>query len=380
MLSRSEIARSAAGKLVAAKPVSHTAVLGFDGFVDDIIDVVDKRQAFDSYERLLTIPQFAAKVSAAAGQSSNMELVIKQQKLGGNGPIMANALAAIGFATTYIGTTGYPSTHPVFAELARQATLLPLAEPAHTSALEFSDGKIMLGNLAPLAEVTWDRLVSRVGEERLRGLFDAADVVGTVNWTMLPHLTAIWQHLLSDILPRLSKKPRLIFVDLADPEKRMRADLRAALEVLAEINLQAPVTLGLNLSEAMQVAEACGCSCEGDATLADLAAVAGRVREALHLGTVVIHPRSGAAAATAEESAHFEGPFVESPKISTGAGDHFNAGFAAARLLGLTLGESLAMATATSGYYVRTAVTPRQGALAEFLANLPGAQNAGRAG
>ena len=136
MRTRAEIARAASEKLVAADLRSHTALLGFDGFVDDIIDVVDKRHAFDRYDRLLTIPQFAQKVATAAGQSSNMELVIKQQKLGGNGPIMANALAALGFGTTYIGTTGYPSPNPVFGDFARRATLLPLADPAHTSALE----------------------------------------------------------------------------------------------------------------------------------------------------------------------------------------------------------------------------------------------------
>ncbi|HVX84212.1 MAG TPA: PfkB family carbohydrate kinase [Phycisphaerae bacterium] len=376
MATRTEIARSAAAKLVAADPASHTAVLGFDGFVDDIIDVVDKRHAFDRYDRLLTIPQFAAKVGSAAGQSSNMELVIKQQKLGGNGPIMANALAALGFATTYIGTTGYPTVHPVFKEFSQRAKLLPLAEPAHTSALEFSDGKIMLGNLAPLSEVTWDRLRSEVGFEGLVKLFDGGELLGTVNWTMLPHLTSIWQHLLGDVFPRLGKRRRLLFVDLADPEKRLATDLRAALGVLAEMNLQVPVVLGLNQSEALQVASAVGCGCGANPGLGELGALAGVLREKLQVGTVVIHPRSGAAAATGSgEAEWFEGPFVESPKISTGAGDHFNAGFAAARLLGLTLGESLAMATATSGYYVRTAVTPGQGALAEFLRDLPDAQS-----
>lgn len=368
MPTRTDTAIAAAAKLLAASPSSHPALLGFDAFVDDIIDVVDKRHAHDRYDRLLTIPRFAEKIAAAAGQSSNMELVIKQQKLGGNGPIMAHALAMLGLPTTYIGPTGYPAPHPVFNEFARKATMIPLADPAHTSALEFSDGKVMLGNLAPLSEVTWDRLLSHVGLGKLRALCDAASLLGAVNWTMLPHLTSIWQHLLTDVLPTLSRRPRLFFVDLADPEKRLAADLLAALSVLCEINLLVPVVLGLNLSEALQVAAALDLPITPMPALPELAAT---LRQRLQLHTLVIHPRTGAAAATAEETASFEGPFIQSPKISTGAGDHFNAGFVFARLLELSLSESLAAATATSGYYVRTALSPSRTDLANFLNHLP---------
>jgi sugar/nucleoside kinase (ribokinase family) len=85
----------------------------------------------------------------------------------------------------------------------------------------------------------------------------------------------------------------------------------------------------------------------------------------------VIHPRRSAAAATADESARFSGPFVQQPKISTGAGDHFNAGFCLGRVLGLSLEESLCAGVATSGYYVREAASPTAAQLADFVAELP---------
>jgi sugar/nucleoside kinase (ribokinase family) len=84
-----------------------------------------------------------------------------------------------------------------------------------------------------------------------------------------------------------------------------------------------------------------------------------------------VHPREGAAAATADESAWFEGPFTPRPRISTGAGDHFNGGFAVARSLSLPLFESLAAACATSGAYVRDARSPDRERLVEFLRDLP---------
>ena len=95
------------------------------------------------------------------------------------------------------------------------------------------------------------------------------------------------------------------------------------------------------------------------------------IREELKLSCVVIHPRRGAAAAIEGESASFAGPFVQQPKISTGAGDHFNAGFCLGRVLGFSLSESLCVGVATSGYYVRHAESPTASQLAEFIAELP---------
>jgi hypothetical protein len=40
-------------------------------------------------------------------------------------------------------------------------------------------------------------------------------------------------------------------------------------------------------------------------------------------------------------------------------------------VLGLNLDESLCVGTATSGYYVRTGVSPSAAQLAEFIAELP---------
>src|SRR4051794_18591654 len=97
-LTREQICELASRKLgVAANQLpAMKALVGLDGFVDEIIAVVDKRHGHERYETVSTIGHFGGKISAAAGQSSNYELVVKQMKLGGNGPIMANALASLG--------------------------------------------------------------------------------------------------------------------------------------------------------------------------------------------------------------------------------------------------------------------------------------------
>jgi sugar/nucleoside kinase (ribokinase family) len=201
-------------------------------------------------------------------------------------------------------------------------------------------------------------------------MMDHAALLGLVNWTMLPHMTAIWEGLAAEILPHLSKADRIVFIDLSDPEKRLVDDLRAALETLRKINTHLHVVLGLNLSEAQQVSKALGFPPVTNPEAA-IEALAVQIRSKLELGTVVVHPRKGAAAANEKGSATFAGPFVREPKISTGAGDHFNAGFATGQLLGMTLEESLATGVGTSGYYVRNAESPTATALAHFLRELP---------
>ena len=97
---------------------------GFDGFIDNIIgtwyfacvcsliscdsDVVEKRASPSEYTTFpgidslgvcvltsnvccVILYQSGKFISASAGESCNIELVVKKSKIGGNGPIMCNA-------------------------------------------------------------------------------------------------------------------------------------------------------------------------------------------------------------------------------------------------------------------------------------------------
>ncbi len=369
-MTREEIGKSAGEKLskAASSLAAMPAVVGFDAFVDEICDVVDKRQSAENYDPIKTIEQFGKKIVAAAGQSSNYELVVKQMKLGGNGPIMANALACAGMGVTYVGNLGYPSIHPVFEEFARRAKVISIGNPGQTEAVEFTDGKLMIGKITPMNDVNWGNLEKYVGVEGLRTMCGSAKLIGMVNWTMLPYMGEVWDGMIAKVMPGIGR--RLLFVDLADPEKRTRADISNAMRQLTVFQQHVDVILGLNLKEAGQIAEVVGKPVGGEEELA-IEKTARDIRESLGLSCVVIHPRRGAAAATSSESASFAGPFVKEPKISTGAGDHFNAGFCLGRVIGLTLAESLCAGVGTSGYYVRTAESPTAKQLAEFVTDLP---------
>jgi ketohexokinase len=209
-----------------------------------------------------------------------------------------------------------------------------------------------------------------VGPERLKSLIGGARLIGMVNWTMLPHMSRIWAKLLDDVIPNHERHTRKLFVDLADPEKRTHDDILDALRLLSRFQDQVDVVLGLNLKESTEIADVLGLPGAADPEGA-IEENAKAIREKLNLACVVIHPRRGAAAATENESGKFAGPFVKQPKISTGAGDHFNAGFCLGRVLGLSLEQSLCCGCGTSGYYVRTAESPTATQLAEFIKQLP---------
>ncbi len=381
MTDRADIARQAADGLrrFAKDAVATPVLVGFDGFVDSIIQVVDKRTCVDQYEPIPTIDRFGKKISAAAGHSSNFELVTTREKLGGNGPIMANALSAAGLNVTYIGALGYPELNPVFEGFAKRAAVHTVANPGFTDALEFNDGKLMLGKYQALAGLDYTAVEKVMGPDTFKQVVTQSRLIGMVNWTMLPKLESIWQKLIDDTLANEGAADRrLIFIDLADPAKRTREDIARALGLITKLDARADTILGMNLSESSQVADVLDLTIEGDPEEA-IESTCRAIREKLNIYCVVIHPRKSAAAAVRVggsggdkvESGRFFGPFTANPKLSTGAGDNFNAGFCLAQLAGLNVQQSVAVGTHTSGFYVRNAHSPPRTELADFLSDPP---------
>ncbi|MCF3649552.1 PfkB family carbohydrate kinase [Synoicihabitans lomoniglobus] len=345
------------------------AVVGLDGFVDTIVTPVALRSGQgDDFEAIPTIKDFGERIVGAAGKSTNLELYPRMDKLGGNGPIMATALLQHGFALKYIGSLGRFAIHPVFQEMASRSEIVSLSDPATTIAVEFDDGKLMLGQMRSLDEVTFERMVEKMGMPALEQAFGAADLVALVNWTMIPGMSEIFRELVETVLPKLPARDRVFFFDLADPEKRSEADLLAALELIGRFGAFGQVTLGLNLKEAQRVHRTIGFHAlpEDEAGLRQIAA---DIREKLNYATVVVHPKESAACATAEGTYWIPGPYVKKPLITTGAGDHFNAGFSTGQLLGLSPQACLTTGVCTSGHYVRTAQSPTLADLESFLAN-----------
>ena len=152
-------------------------MVGLDGFVDKIVTPVDKRHGMgENFDPISTIAELGDRISDAAGKSANVELFPRFEKLGGNGPIMANALLALGHQTRYVGALGRPEVHPVFQEFARQTEAVSLSEPGITTALEFQDGKIMFGRMVGLDEVSYERIIEVTEEGKFFDMMARAEL------------------------------------------------------------------------------------------------------------------------------------------------------------------------------------------------------------
>jgi len=363
--------KTAVSLLQAADKIrSMTAFVGLDGFVDEILHVVDKRESAEKYVRLAKMGAFAERIAAAAGRSTNIELVSQMTKLGGNGPIMANALASFGLKITYLGNLGYPNLHPVFADFAKRAEVHSIAEPGYTDALEFEDGKIMLGKHESLKQVTWENIKQRFGKEKFVSHFGNADLVGCLNWTMLSAMSDIWASLLQEVCPSMTGQRRILSFDLADPEKRTAGDISRALELITAFQKHFVVILGLNEKEGYEIGVNLGIT-TSDTSRDGLLALCKAIRARLQIDTLVIHPTTCALASGADTTALVEGPFTPKPKITTGAGDHFNSGFCLGKMLKLPTDICLLIGVTTSGFYVRTGQSPAIDDLAGMLRNWP---------
>jgi len=343
------------------------AWVGLDGFVDEIVRVVDLRTSADEFTPIASIGQYSSRLAAAAGKSTNVELVTQQVKLGGNGPLMGEALGRLGARLNYVGSVGSPEMDPTFLPLKKYGEVTPIARPGITIAAEFDDGKIMHGRMEGLREVTFESLVrGSGGEDALRDALAAADVMALVNWTMLPHMTSILRSVRPILEGLAEKAPRVIFFDLCDPAKRPVEDLADAVEVMASFSsAHTTAILGLNEAESEQVARAVGVD-PGDNSGEALVHRARTIAEKIAISEVVIHPTRLAGAWGRDGSGMLHGPFCRAPKLTTGAGDHFNGGYVFGRTIGLSPADALVVGKATSGFYVRNCRGPAAEELALF--------------
>lgn len=340
-----------AALLEKTPPLKH-CLIGFDGFIDEIVHPIEQNQRpFPSIQAL------AERIQSFSGKSGNIELDVQLRKIGGNGPILANALVQAGFSTDLIGALGLPQIDPLFQHLG--CALHSYSACGHSDCLEFPEGKIILGKMGGQNAATAEQVIQAVPD--LLNLLDRSDLFASVNWTMLPMMNRLWTLLLQDWIPRLSPKKRIFFVDLADPAKRGDADLKEALDKLVQFTGFYAVHLGLNRREAERVAALKNVAPwnEKEPPMAFVQ----RLKEKLPIQRIIFHtPRFAADHANEVKSA-----YVPHPQLSTGAGDNFNAGYLHGKLLECNDLQSLLLGVHTASFYVRRGKSPSREELALFL-------------
>jgi sugar/nucleoside kinase (ribokinase family) len=143
-----------------------------------------------------------------------------------------------------------------------------------------------------------------------------------------------------------------------------------ALKIITGFQKYFDVILGLNEKECLEIGKVLGLPTAAHSADA-IATLGHKILAYVPVGTLVIHPVQYAMALSGPNTAIVEGPFTSKPYITTGAGDHFNAGFCLGRLLGLDNAMCVLTGVATSGFYVRTAKSPTIGDITNLLKYWP---------
>lgn len=343
--------------------------LGFDGFTDTIFKVIKSKEGAHATDYFSSSQEFGNYIIEKCEKNFSLELELLTTKIGGNMPIMANALAQFGAAQNCIGSLGYPVVHPQFRKMPPNCTLFSFADPGLTKALEFGGSKMMLAEIGSLNLIEWTTILDIVGRDNMFRLFAEPDLICMLNWSELDNSTDIWKGILTDIFPALPKRTKPIgFFDLADCSKRTPESIAEAMELLQAFSTRWNVVLSLNLNEATIVDRVlCGSSNHS------IEAIGESLYNTLNIGCIVIHYSKQALSWSSDGRHCVQSYYVSEPKLSTGAGDNFNAGFCAGMLMDLDQDQCLSLGHAMSNLYMRNAASPQISELKSFLALQPAA-------
>lgn len=341
-------------------------VAGFDGFVDEMISVVDERSGLNRWTPVKDISSFGDWIKAAAGRSSLREIIVHRADPGGCAVNLGDGLISLGINLDCYATLGYPR-HAAFDDFARRCRQCHSwgREPGRTLAFEFGDGKLMFSAVTQLQEFNVSLLDKALQDGGYQQSCQTAALVALTDWTLYPHMTSCWKKLQEAVFHSLKHKP-FFFIDLVDPSSRADADIRAMTETMPGFEANGPTVLGLNGNEANVLSRVLGLETAKD-EMESVKTQAAQLRQKLGVSQVVVHCLKFAVRADAAQTTGVAGPFCSRPKKSTGAGDRFNAGYCAGLMLDLPSDSCLALGNASSGFFVREARSATAVELAGFI-------------
>ena len=333
-----------------------TVAAGFDGFVDTVIRVIKTKSEANEPEYFKEIKEFGNYIAEKDGISFSLETDELFQKLGGNMPILSNALAHFGVKVNCMGAFGDPTIHPAFHSMHAGCKLYSFTSPGITSALEFANGKMLLGQMKDLNLADWNSVKNKIPIEKIIDIYKSSDIFCFVNWGEVDRSSDIWQGVLADVIPRIAATPRSkkAFFDLSDCSKRTSEAIKEGLSIIESFNQVVAVTLSLNKNEAQQVYT----------TFIDVAPpesleILGKeIFRKLNIKNLVIHTSKQAYGWNTESVYKSASYSIKNPKIITGAGDNFNAGICLGLLLELDLHHCLSLGNAIAACYISNGKSP----------------------
>ena len=152
--------------------------VGFDGFIDILVKpIVKTSQEPSKLQYFKTIEEFGNFLSSHKGVSCSVETQMFSKKFGGNAPLLSNALSHLGVPVDCIGTFGKDAIDPVFLDLT--FPLYSFDDAGISTALEFTDGKVLLGERIS-KRPSWEAILACTSEAGLDKLINGSDLLRCV--------------------------------------------------------------------------------------------------------------------------------------------------------------------------------------------------------
>ncbi|MFW9950937.1 MAG: hypothetical protein ACFFKA_12540 [Candidatus Thorarchaeota archaeon] len=346
------------------------AFLGFDGYIDSLYSIVKNRIDSKEWTRMESMRTFGELLIEVSGSSGNIERVLKKKIFGGFAPNTSRAMNALGAHTFLIGALGIPKLSQLYKRQPNEE-VYSIAEPGETLGLEFDDGKIMITDFAPILNLDWVQLLSKIPIDKLSTLIDNSNILGFGHWALIPNLNQIWQYFISDLFPSLKNlEKKLFFVDIADIRKRNPSDIKALVQILQKIETFMPVMLSSNDQEAALLSKILDNISEIDPSkpnFNDYIEGGLQLNKEIKISYFVIHSPHFATITTKESHYWVTEGYTSKPKYTVAAGDHFHSAVALGLSSNLTPPESLLIGNALTAIFVRTGLSPNFEQLTRFI-------------
>lgn len=312
---------------------------GFDGYIDLLYSVVEGETGGEK-EVFKESGEFVENLIRTSGMSSEYEILLKERRIGGNAPLMSIGMASMGADVCCAG---------LFGENGEDLNLnvYSLGEPAVTIALEFQDCKYMLADRRGMETVTYENLVHTMGEDAIQDKILQADLIAAVNWSAMPGLTEILEHLLDGDVQKQTEKKRWLYLDLSDIRARSAEQVKDYFRVIKKIAVYAGFSTCLSVNQnELEILE------DRYKIYGEKKEKLQKLRNCLQIDELIYHGMSEAVFCTKEILEKTKKQVFKDPVLTTGAGDNFNAGVCIGKLLDLSPKEQLEIGNRAAEFYV----------------------------
>ena len=351
-------------KLRKNDTIGFEAFLGFDACIDNIVRVVKDKDENNETGFYTNSRQFGEFIISREHKSCGIELQTHLSKIGGNMAITANALGNLGARIECVGTFGLPEVLPFFKSISSNCVLHSVGDTITATALEFNDSKIILFDPGPYNSLSWEGIKDILGIDRIKQLLSGKQLISFLNWSEIQGSSRIWTGILEEIIPsiRFSEKQKYFFTDFSDCSRRTKEEIRSAIDLLGRFKKYFKVVISLNQNEADQVARAFDLrGYSPDKEFIE------KLFTIIDADILIIHRSGDAMAYDGVAIERCDTFYCDEPTVLTGGGDNFNAGYCYSLLNEFDLFQSLLLANAVSGSYVKTGISPDVNKLIKFL-------------